>query len=216
MLYISPRNGAFMEVLTFNYPDQLRFNMMNKSVTHNNHDWTIYRLTMMRNQVFLYINENPEPVMFGFTTRESPENRLLFGMDTSEPYGSYIDWIVWDLSGAYPPGQGPALPDTLTGLNFVSSNSSALAIDRETKITVYPNPANAFVKIAYLVEQHGPVSMDVYDMTGKLVYRMANAMHQPGRYEVEMDVSGIHPGIYFCRMISEGQTHVKRLVVFGK
>lgn len=216
MLYISPRNGAFMEALTFTYPDQLRFNMMNKSVTHNSHDWTIYRLTMMRNQVFLYINEDPDPVMFGFTTRESPENRLLFGMDTSEPYGSYIDWMVWDLSGAYPPGQGPGLPETLTGLDYVSSSSQKLVSHDHGKINIYPNPASGFAMIEFETDRNQPVSVDLFDVTGKLISTLMQGVYAPDRYEIELNVTTMPPGIYICRVVSGDRTYNQRLVVVGR
>jgi sialidase-1 len=213
MLYVSPRNGTFMEVLTFTYPDQLRFNMMSKSVTHSSHDWTIYRITMMRNQIFLYINENPEPVMFGFTNRQSSENRLLFGMDTSEPYGSYLDWMVWDLSGAYPPGQGPALPDTLTGLDYVSSAKETLFYEHEKKITIYPNPAKEMARISYVVDQEGLVVVGLYDIHGKHVTNLVSSMHPPGHHEAIVRFPGIPQGVYICRMVAGYQTHTIKVVV---
>jgi hypothetical protein len=76
--------------------------------------WHIYRLTKAGDQISFYLDENPEPIATVTTTTSSSENYFRLGDGNgSSTLGGIIDWIIWDTTGAYAPGDGAALPDTL-------------------------------------------------------------------------------------------------------
>jgi hypothetical protein len=65
----------------------------------------------------------------------------MFGARTNVPAGAYYDWMVWNLEGGYAPGQGPELPDNLTGLpGDPSSSRTILFLKGFLLFEVYPNP----------------------------------------------------------------------------
>jgi len=68
-----------------------------------------------------------------------------------------------------------------------------------------PNPFNPKTVVAYEVPQSSEVTIQVYDVTGRLVRTLVDGAVQPGRYAVEWDgVSdsgeSVGSGVYFCVM----------------
>lgn len=78
-------------------------------------DWHIYRMTKVDDIVKLYVDENPDPLVISTIPATSTvRNYFRFGDGSSSvTYGGMVDWITWDVTGAYAPGEGAALPDTL-------------------------------------------------------------------------------------------------------
>jgi len=80
----------------------------------NTLSWHIFRLTKDGEQINLYIDENPEPVASVTAPTTTTENYFRFGDGNGgSTLGGYIDWIIWDTTGTYAPGEGNALPDSL-------------------------------------------------------------------------------------------------------
>lgn len=76
-----------------------------------------------------------------------------------------------------------------------------------SKFTVsqnYPNPSNPKSKIDYEIPFNGKVSMVVYDMLGKEITTIVNETKEAGYYTAEFDGSNIASGVYFYRIIAEG------------
>ena len=82
---------------------------------HNASEWTIYRFTKSGQDVNVYLDEDPTPVAtFTSTSTTDGSDYFRFG----DGWGSgnidtQIDWVTWELSGAYSPSE-LALPDELT------------------------------------------------------------------------------------------------------
>ncbi len=82
---------------------------------HNASEWTIYRFTKSGQDVNVYLNEDPTPAAtFTSTSTTDGSDYFRFG----DGWGSgnidtQIDWVTWELSGAYSPTE-LALPDELT------------------------------------------------------------------------------------------------------
>ncbi|MGC9367870.1 MAG: C25 family cysteine peptidase, partial [bacterium] len=83
---------------------------------------------------------------------------------------------------------------------------------------VFPNPIASKAIIAYSVGAEGPVSLKVYDLTGREVTTLINQIQGPGNYRVEWDGRDSHgimvsSGTYFYRMTSGSFSDGKKLVV---
>jgi len=65
----------------------------------------------------------------------------------------------------------------------------------------YPNPFNPVTKIRYSISRqiglNEKVQLKIFDITGKDIATIVNAIHSPGEYEVEFDASPYSSGIYF-------------------
>jgi hypothetical protein len=213
-MWLQFRTGAFRDTWDFNAPNVILSNQSLAQMTYDFSNWTIFRFVMKRDSSFLYINENPTPAFAGLSTLADVDHRFMFGARTNIPAGAYYDWIVWNLEGGYAPGQGPALPATLTGLpgGDPSSNRDMTASE-PALFEVYPNPVQSFASIRYTVEQAGQTRLDLYDLTGRLLFNVVDQVHQPGTYETQFDRGSLPAGMYFVRYGSGITTSVMRMII---
>lgn len=88
--------------------------VLNENYNMDGTQWHIFRFVMDSALVKVYVDERPRPVIID--TSNSPNSSTYFrfgdGSDGDE-YGGQVDWIVWDTSGAYPPGAGAVIPQAL-------------------------------------------------------------------------------------------------------
>ncbi|MBS1493412.1 MAG: fibronectin type III domain-containing protein [Bacteroidetes bacterium] len=80
----------------------------------------------------------------------------------------------------------------------------------------YPNPFNPSTKINYQLPKDAYVKINVYDMTGRLVYTLVNAQQTAGYYTAEFNsgmMSGFASGIYFYRIEAADFVSTKRMVL---
>jgi hypothetical protein len=87
-------------------------------------DWHIYRIVKDTVSIKLYVDEKPEPVAVVDTSTHKTESYFRFGdADSNREMGAYIDWMIWDTTGAYAPDRGTYIPDSLI-TDFASSDAS--------------------------------------------------------------------------------------------
>lgn len=77
----------------------------------------------------------------------------------------------------------------------------------------YPNPFNPYTKIDLKIMNSGPVSLKVYDMLGREVYTLINENLNAGAYTVTFDASSLNSGIYIYRLIANGFTDTKKMIL---
>jgi hypothetical protein len=67
----------------------------------------------------------------------------------------------------------------------------------------FPNPVKDRTTIKYRVAEEMPVTIHVYDMSGKKVATLVNEPKQAGNYEVTWNAEGLSSGVYFASLISD-------------
>ena len=91
----------------------------------------------------------------------------------------------------------------------------------------YPNPFNPVTKIKFSVPQvrhlfggSSPhvlggdlVQLKVYDVMGREVQTLVNESLKPGKYEVTFDGSSLNSGVYFYKLISDGFSETKKMIM---
>jgi len=82
----------------------------------------------------------------------------------------------------------------------------------------YPNPARGRATIAWNVTQEGPVSLAVYDASGREVRSLVSTSMKPGTHSVTWDGKAsngrsVAPGVYFCKLATVSGMHRQKLVV---
>ncbi len=60
----------------------------------------------------------------------------------------------------------------------------------------YPNPFNPTTTIRWYLSQHGTVKLDVYDVSGRLVLKLANDRFGVGNHSITLDANKLTSGIY--------------------
>ncbi|TKJ40122.1 hypothetical protein CEE37_10325 [candidate division LCP-89 bacterium B3_LCP] len=66
----------------------------------------------------------------------------------------------------------------------------------------FPNPFNPITVISYKLQDASLVKLSVYDISGRLVTKLANGWRDAGVHEVTFDASGLTSGIYIYRLKS--------------
>ena len=150
-------------------------------------NWHVYRITTSGSAFELFLDE--DPLSYINTNGISTADKYFrFGDGGGSLHGAKYDWIAWDTTGAYPPGFGTPLPDSL----YISGD---VAVKGETSLHPigfslnqnYPNPFNPVTDIQYSIGQAVAVRLDVYDLSGQLVRSLINERKQPGTYVAAWD-----------------------------
>lgn len=79
----------------------------------------------------------------------------------------------------------------------------------------YPNPFNPATQLAFTLPQAGKATLTVYDVLGREVARLVDGRMDAGRHTVTWDATGstVASGTYFCRLESDGQMAVQKLIL---
>jgi len=100
----------------------------------------------------------------------------------------------------------------------ISSIGDGLAVAGFELNQNYPNPFYSKTKIKFeIIDKAGnqgqPVSLKVYDLSGKEVAILINSQLSPGAYEVNFDGSFLPGGIYFCKLMQGNFLSTKKMVL---
>jgi hypothetical protein len=77
----------------------------------------------------------------------------------------------------------------------------------------YPNPFNPSTSIEFTLPRSGSVRLEVFDAHGQIVDVLANGYHQQGAHLLRWNGSRHASGVYFYRMLFEGTSVVKSMVL---
>ncbi len=77
----------------------------------------------------------------------------------------------------------------------------------------YPNPFNPTTTIKYTVPQNGPVTIKLYDITGREVKTLVNEVKAVGSYDLKVDASNLASGVYIYRMVAKNFSSVKKMSI---
>jgi hypothetical protein len=84
-------------------------------------------------------------------------------------------------------------------------------------VSVSPNPFNSSTRISFTLPTASFVDLNVYDLTGRLVRRLAGGHMDPplpaGEHEVVFDGSELPSGIYFLRMQAGEFSHTQKIIL---
>ena len=96
---------------------------------------------------------------------------------------------------------------TGTNLTSVTETSGAIAFN------LYPNPTNDIANISFELPESAPVSVNVYDMTGKLISTEQKGNLVAGQQNMQVDLSSLAAGIYRIELVTGSVRSNSRVVV---
>lgn len=77
----------------------------------------------------------------------------------------------------------------------------------------YPNPFNNTSNFKFEISKMANVKIVVYDVTGREVQTLVNEMLQAGIYETRFDGSMLNSGVYFYRLVTDGYSETKKMLL---
>jgi len=157
-----------------------------------------------------------------------------------------VDSVFYGNSSPWPPepnGTGPTLElinpalDNTLPENWYASNThgtpgaineswSPLSVEEPEPenddfidLRVYPNPFHISTSIMFYLEYPEKVSINIYDLNGRIIRILTNQFLPTGPVELSWDGSGadgssIAPGIYIIKLITSKQTYFRKVVYY--
>jgi hypothetical protein len=77
----------------------------------------------------------------------------------------------------------------------------------------YPNPFNPVTKINFQLPVDDFVTLNIYDVTGRVVATLVNENIKAGYHTVEFNGSNFASGVYFYRILTERASQVKKMLM---
>ncbi len=125
------------------------------------------------------------------------------------PPQSSGDWVlVWHNSFMYVAGSG-------SGVGEFDPFEPALNVT----LSATPNPVlGVRTEVNYTVPDEGKVSLNVFDINGRLVKTLVNGNAKPGVNRVVWNLADntgrqVSSGVYFCKLVTGSKTQSRKLVV---
>lgn len=156
-------------------------------------EWHTYRFTMTSEQALLYIDESDTPVMtITPQSSESGNSHFRFGdgSSTEGEFGASVDWVVWDVTGAYSPSELELPMEVLSVDSYVAN-----------KVWVGPVPTNNVLHVNH-PNSTGDSQIKVFNLSGKLVKSIET---QGNLNRTEIDMSQLAAGLYIIKYQNGGQ-----------
>jgi|GEM_PF-1651189 len=142
------------------------------------------------------ISTNPTAALASFSMIENNSKLYVTWSDCKEgDLGYNIYGEVFDIKDITAVQQAAAKPETYSLLQN------------------YPNPFNPVTKIYFNVAEPGQVTLNVYDILGRETAALVNEYKSAGTYNVEFNASTLASGIYIYRIIVNGYTEVKKMIL---
>ncbi len=77
----------------------------------------------------------------------------------------------------------------------------------------YPNPFNPSTTITYSLKESGPIDLSIYDVLGRKVTTLINAIQEKGAYTLTVNAQNLASGIYIYRLTTQTFQKSRRMVV---
>jgi len=83
---------------------------------------------------------------------------------------------------------------------------------RLSLLPVAPSPASNVVKIRFSIDRESPVSLFVYDGSGRRIEKILSGTLEPGYHEIRYNASALSSGVYFLRLNAGDRSLVRKWV----
>lgn len=77
----------------------------------------------------------------------------------------------------------------------------------------YPNPFNPQTQLGFKIANPGPVQLNVFDLNGRVISRIANGYYHPGSYTASFNATGLSSGMYIVRFSSGSFNQTRTLML---
>jgi hypothetical protein len=140
-----------------------------------------------------------------------------YGIQNDQPVYISAPYCWWG-NPSGPGGVGPGTGDEVSEFVYYEPWLGQTEIESPAVLNcltciVFPNPFSTSTKISFFLPQQGPVRLEVYDLSGRLVETPAEGEMTAGEHYVCIDGYGLALGIYLVRLQSGSETATARVVL---
>ncbi|HDO06218.1 MAG TPA: T9SS type A sorting domain-containing protein, partial [Bacteroidetes bacterium] len=77
----------------------------------------------------------------------------------------------------------------------------------------YPNPFSTQTRIPFRLDKKSNVRLVIYNSLGQKIAEPVSGTLNAGNHKVTFDGSALHPGIYFYRLLVDGFSTTRRMII---
>ncbi len=131
----------------------------------------------------------------------------------------YVEGQMWRTTCFLIRSDGTARPAFLWLAQYVKNNPMSVPVAASgvpstfTLDQNYPNPFNPSTRIGYTLPVTAKVTLKVFDILGREVRTLVNAIQTPGSYTVTLHAENLATGVYFYRINAGAFSQVKKLLL---
>ncbi len=179
-----------------------------------------YRRWAEEENLFAVINMAAEPVQaelalpVGDLGVEPGETYVLTDLFSGEPrevVGAELEALSIEVPGYTT--RLFVLADSVVVVPTPAEPGPGAASETFTLAQNYPNPFSGRTTIEYAVARTGPVVLTVYDVLGREVATLVDAVEPAGSHRVAFDARALPSGIYMYRFEADGVTMARRMTL---
>jgi hypothetical protein len=113
-----------------------------------------------------------------------------------------------------------AAPQDSIALQFTATSKTTAINDPASPVSFtvsqnFPNPFNPSTSIRYTLAEASQVTIDLYDISGKLLYSLMKGYLQPGEYSLTIDGTRLSSGNCIC-VFRAGEKTISRKILLMK
>ena len=122
----------------------------------------------------------------------------------------------------YPSSMGPQgdIHYVFNAVRCVRDINSTVGIDTKSHnlpkefqlFPAFPNPFNPTTTIRFTVETQHAMSLQIYDINGRLIETLVNGIINPGNHEIQWNASNYSSGIYIIQVCSGAYYNTQKII----
>jgi dienelactone hydrolase len=98
-------------------------------------------------------------------------------------------------------------------LKSATADLTTKLTEEKGDLSVYPNPASSMATIQFNITAASEATIGLYDIQGKLFKSIKQGMQPAGQYQLNLDVSGLNPGLYMIKVSTQFDSYSKRMEI---
>ena len=75
-----------------------------------------------------------------------------------------------------------------------------------------PNPFQDQLTISFNLENKGNIKIEILNINGQIIKSISNSFSQKGNQKFAVDLNDLSTGIYYIRLITDGNTGMKKII----
>ena len=88
-----------------------------------------------------------------------------------------------------------------------------VVVPEKMDLSAYPNPFNPTTNVQFTLAEAGPVTLNIYNLSGQLVSTLVDGNLPVGEHQFTFNASHLPSGVYIAQINTTNATHATRLVL---
>ena len=128
------------------------------------------------------------------------QNGNLSGIDIKSTFNLTNSWNMFRGNMARTGYYNSNLSSENLGCSVLSTELDYSIPKGFTLHKIYPNPFNPISNISFSIQKYQYVSIDIYDIRGRLIKKLFSGFKFPGEYKINWDASQFTSGLYLIQL----------------